>query len=170
MVIRKIRKKEKMKTYYRITKDITLIEIEKLLHLKKGDILFSSYLLNDKEMCSILGKNSVLSLNLVMKNTEIFEEISEEEFDFELSLSTVRDLFLEMEVEERKRIIQELYKEFIPQIDLDQPITRTIPTLPYNPYSSNCFVCSQNKNNPCGSIHCPNRIQIWYTSNTNDVK
>jgi hypothetical protein len=162
MVIRKIRKKEKMKTYYKITKDITLIEGENLLQLKKGEILFSAYLLNDKEMCAILGKDSVLSLNLVTKNPEIFEEISKEEFEFEMSLSTVRNLFLGMEAEERNRIIEKLYKEFIPQITFDP-----IPTqpLPYN-QPQNCFVCGQNKNNPCGSIQCPNRLQIWYTSNT----
>jgi hypothetical protein len=156
-----------MKTYYKITKDITLIEGENLLQLKKGDILFSAYLLNDKEMCAIIGKDIVLSLKLVKKNPEIFEEISKKEFDFELSLSTVRNLFHEMEVEERNSIVEKLYKEFIPQETVTSP--GTLQPLPYN-QPSNCFVCGQNKNNPCGSIQCPNRLQIWYTSNTTDVK
>jgi hypothetical protein len=164
-----------MKTYYKITKDITLIEGENLLQLKKGEILFSAYLLNDKEMCAILGKDSVLSLNLVTKNPEIFEEISKEEFEFEMSLSTVRNLFLGMEIEERNRIIERLYKEFIPQENATFPNTGTMP-FPHSPtiqpYQQNsCYVCGQNKNNPCGSIQCPNRLQIWYTSNnTGDIK
>jgi hypothetical protein len=161
-----------MKKYYKITQDITLIEGENLLQLKKGEFLFSANLLNDKEMCAILGKDSLLSLNLVKKNQEIFEEISKEEFDFELSLSTVRNLFLEMEVEERKRIIQELYKEFIPQILFIPPTSPMPMPAPFNPYKDvigGCSVCGNSIGTPCWSTNCPNRIQIWYSSSS-DVK
>lgn len=171
MVIRKIRKKEKMKKYYRITKDITLVDGENLSELKEGDIVFSHFNFpTDKiEKCTVLNKSIHLTIGLVKKNPEIFQEITEDEFNIKCETEKIKSILLQLTEEERKEIVMSLYKEFIPQI-LFIPPTSPTPILPHNPYPSNCFVCGQNKNNPCGSIQCPNRNQIWYTSNTTDVK
>ena len=168
MVIRKIRKKEKMKKYYRITRDITLIDGENLSDLKRGDIAFEIGLDEGKKTFAILNKRITLPPKIVNKHKEIFEEISKEEFDFQVNLATIRNLLNETEIEERKRIIQELYDEFC-QTELKIPID-----LPYSPSQlppvNYCHVCGHNGNNLCVSVHCPNRLTVWCSTNTNDIK
>jgi len=178
MVIRKIRKKEKMKKYYRITKDITLIDGENLSDLKRGDIAFGLYTPSpeneEEKKFAILNKNIILPFNIVNKHKEIFEEITREEFDFQLNLATIRNLLNETEIEERKRIIQELFEEFC-MVEFEIPINRPheyspgqLP--PLTERVNYCHVCGHTGNNPCGSIHCPNRLTFWCSTNTNDIK
>jgi len=172
MVIRKTRKKEKMKKYYRITKDVTLIDDENLSDLKKEDIAFEIGLDVEKKIFAILNKNITLPPKIVNKHKEIFEEITKEEFDFQVNLATIRNLLNEKEIEERKRIIQELYNEFCQA----EPEIPTIQS--YNPSQlpsltervNYCHVCGHSGNNLCGSIHCPNKLTFWCSTNTTDIK
>ena len=172
MVIRKIRKKEKMKTYYKITKDITLVDGENLSELNEGDIVFSYFHFpSDKiEKCAVLNKNIHLSIGLVKKNPEIFQEITEDEFNIKCETEKIKSILLQLPVEERKEIVMSLYKEFIPQI-LFIPPSSPMPT-PFNPYKDvigGCSVCGNSIGTPCWSTNCPNRIQIWYSSSS-DIK
>ena len=172
MVIRKIRKKEKMKKYYRITRDITLIDGENLSDLKRGDIAFEIGLDEGKKTFAILNKRIILPSKIVNKHKEIFEEISKEEFDFQVNLATIRNLLNETEIEERKRIIQELFEEFC-MVEFEIPIDRPYSPSKLEPLTERvnyCHVCGHNGNNPCGSIHCPNKLTFWCSTNTNDIK
>jgi hypothetical protein len=115
-----------------------------------------------------------LPFNIVNKHKEIFEEITREEFDFQLNLATIRNLLNETEIEERKRIIQELFEEFC-MVEFEIPINRPheyspgqLP--PLTERVNYCHVCGHTGNDPCGSIHCPNRLTFWYSTNTTDIK
>lgn len=172
MVIRKIRKKEKMKTYYKITKDITLINGENLSDLKKGDIAFEIGLDEGKKTFAILNKNITLPPKIVNKHKEIFEEISKGEFDFQVNLATIRNLLNETEIEERKRIIEELFEEFC-MVELEIPVDRPYTPSQLEPLTKRvnyCYVCGRNRNNLCVSVLCPNRLTFWCSTNTNDIK
>jgi hypothetical protein len=159
MVIRKIRKKEKMKKYYRITKDITLAEGEILSELKEGDILFPC---NDNDKYTILNTNTVLTIGLVKKNPEIFKEIDKKEFEFSIDYFMIRDIILSYSDVERNHLIDKLYKEFMPGIHGGTIIPQ------YNPHLR-CHMCGLPGNRPCLSDGCPNRLAIWF-SNSTDIK
>jgi hypothetical protein len=180
--------------YIKLIKDLTHLHQGTLFLIKEGTLLQKDF--SPEGMCHEIlyrpygWKTDIgIAESIVQKNPNFFVEITETEwlretkytqiFDYILELdpyinwqdliSTIQTKFIQLGAPSEDQIkdwLDKIKKEMSPQ-----PIPQfpQYPTYPGVIDSTRCSSCGNLIGTPCWSTACPNRLQIWCSTNTGKI-